>query len=43
MLGAAREGRGLSAAQISDIRQPILYPPSPQELALQREAERQVP
>ena len=39
---AAREGRGLNAEEISAIRQPILNPPTAEELAAQREAEQQV-
>ena len=39
---AAREGSSLSAADISAIRQPILNPPTPEELAEERRREQEV-
>ena len=39
---AAREGLYLSAAEISEIRELVLNPPSPEELAMQRKADQEV-
>lgn len=39
---AARQGVYISAAEISEIRELVLNPPSAEELAMQRKAEQEV-